>query len=72
MTFLKWLKLQKDRDDPVGDLAQDWIRDKCPKNFSILYLRGKSACLEALEAFREAKAEWLKHEMEITPKTKAI
>ncbi len=25
--FYTWLKEQKHRDDPIGDLAQDYIRD---------------------------------------------
>jgi hypothetical protein len=25
--FISWLRQQKDRDDPVGDLARDLIRD---------------------------------------------
>jgi hypothetical protein len=27
-TFIKWLKEQKDRQDPVGDLSRDVISDR--------------------------------------------
>jgi hypothetical protein len=29
MTFTSWLKHQRRRHDPVGDLARDVARDKC-------------------------------------------
>lgn len=31
LTFWQWLKHQKDRDDPVGDLSRDAIADRCHK-----------------------------------------
>ncbi len=64
MTFEKWLKKQKKRNDPVGDLARDFIevnrlyktKDKCDKD----HLRKHnaiSACYIALEIARD---EWEK------------
>jgi len=29
MTFRQWLKQQRYRDDPVGDLARDFLADEC-------------------------------------------
>lgn len=31
ITFRQWLKLQRWRDDPVGDLARDLLDDPCAK-----------------------------------------
>jgi hypothetical protein len=31
MTFRQWLKQQRYRDDPIGDLARHFADDKCAK-----------------------------------------
>lgn len=68
--FIPWLKEQKFRDDPVGDLAQDLIADRrfTGKYFSEFrkYLHEVNACDGALAALRKARAEWLhlKHRYE--------
>jgi hypothetical protein len=31
MTFNRWLRQQRDRDDPIGDLSRDYI-DDCRRN----------------------------------------
>lgn len=55
--FLAWLRDQKDRDDPVGDLAGDFIRETrnggAPWGPDFV-----AACEEAREAREEAYAEW--------------
>ena len=63
MTFKKYLESIKDKDSPQGDFAQDALRDKTfpwekanDPNSGCLsvsdYLRVRSACWEAKEAFR--------------------
>lgn len=67
-TFGTWLKAQQHRDDNVGDLAQDFIRDirrtayRRPSDWtpSKLFNRMKAsnASAIALCAWRTAKREW--------------
>lgn len=63
MTFLAWLRLQVDRDDPIGDLAADTFRlKKHPYNGGLpvwhQYLLGHGACPEAHEALDAAWKEY--------------
>ena len=65
-TFNKWLRKQAKRDDPVGDLAQDVMRDDRPVPHntrgawqSWLWFAG--ATTEAMQAFAEA---WREYEYE--------
>ncbi|NJC44494.1 UNVERIFIED_ORG: uncharacterized protein YozE (UPF0346 family) [Xanthomonas campestris] len=62
--FYRWLLLQKDRDDPVGDLAADVHRDSTfPMASRSLrkirsHLSSRGACDEALQALEEAWSEF--------------
>lgn len=71
-TFVRWIRRQTDRDDPIGDLARDFTHDK-PRvlqwfraedwpNASLnqLYhmLRFRFACSEALDTLVAAYREW--------------
>ena len=62
--FTTWLKAQRGRDDPVGDLARDAAADrhwpKAAKSLPRLldYLAGRGACPGAVEACRRAWAEF--------------
>jgi len=66
-TFGAWLKAQQERNDPVGDLARDFI-DACRwmKNDPMAMSPGSvtlqmaclNACSEAYEALDAAAAEW--------------
>lgn len=63
MTFLKWLKHQTYRNDPVGDLARDVSRDRGPGRFKtehawIRHLEERNACSAALAAVRRAWTEF--------------
>lgn len=62
INFKTWLYKQKDRDDPVGDLARDAIQDpKCPLRLEAwkAYLTlDIDACESALNAFERAKTEF--------------
>ena len=61
MTFIAWLKKQKDRDDPIGDLAKDFIDDTKRRNrrkFTVEYLRSVNACSDAIKAFNQATKEY--------------
>ncbi len=64
MQFKTWLSLQKDRDDPVGDLARDAIQDpnrplKLGDWREYLGNVGEAgACDGALTAFERAKTEY--------------
>lgn len=66
MTFYSWLKKQKDRDDPIGDLASDVLRDSTldtvKKSNSLAswrsHLNQKGAPSQAIEALEEAFTEW--------------
>ena len=66
MSFRTWLRSQRDRDDPVGDLAQDFERDGETKGRAfrsvggfIEYLEAQGACDGAIEA---AKSAWKEYE----------
>lgn len=63
MTFIPWLRQQKDRDDPVGDLARDLLRDPGREKIrSVVALRsrlsGGRVCQGALDAFEKALNNW--------------
>jgi len=63
-TFNEWLSEQRERDDPVGDLAGDAARDrKFPEIDSRVklmnYLFSRMACDDALRA---AKRAWKEYE----------
>jgi hypothetical protein len=52
MTFNRWLKLQIERDDPIGDVARDAARDdrRKPQNTLVSwrnFLSAASVCREA-------------------------
>jgi uncharacterized protein YozE (UPF0346 family) len=75
--FYHWLKKQKERDDPIGDLANDALRDKSfpmETNSSKViknYLLFKEACDEAIQALAEAYEEFktkIKYRSGISPK----
>ncbi|KCZ73643.1 hypothetical protein ANME2D_00715 [Candidatus Methanoperedens nitroreducens] len=62
-TFMNWLKGQKKRDDPVGDLARDVLQDSRTRRFTTYlqlrrYLdsRGVHNCVS--EACRRANDEY--------------
>ena len=63
-SFIDWLFSQKERDDPIGDLARDAISDGREnirgKRWQSLRQRmlAKAACAEACEALREAVREF--------------
>jgi hypothetical protein len=61
-TFLGWLRTQRTRDDPIGDLARDEGRDKLvePASFKHLarQLRAFRACKEAMWAAWHAWREY--------------
>ncbi len=62
--FYKWLIDQTDRDDPIGDLADDIIGDRdYPTTLSnveklVGYLELSGACYEAVEAMESACSEF--------------
>ena len=64
MTFYQWLMTQRDRDDPIGDLANDAERDDQAKQLmvdataTLDYLWSRNACHEAREAADQAWREW--------------
>jgi hypothetical protein len=64
MRFKRFLLMQLDRDDHIGDLAKD-VRtySECPRSNKILdwinHLRNRSACSEAIEALKDA---WIEYE----------
>lgn len=67
-SFGSWLKAQQHRDDPIGDLAQDFLADikrtehPWPSHWSVTTLRHRlefqCACDGAFEALDQAVAEW--------------
>ena len=62
-TFRDWLMEQSGRSDPIGDLAEDAAGDNdFPKSENLTayqrYLATCGACRPALDALREAWAEW--------------
>jgi hypothetical protein len=66
LTFTRFLRRQRRREDPVGDLARDWIADvgrgkprgayKLPA--LLRYLEDRNACQGALDAAEHAWREW--------------
>jgi hypothetical protein len=67
IAFGKWLKKQRHRDDPIGDLAVDLERDnklrrmrgEPPRRGPLLrYMRDRLPGTAAWEAFLEAEREW--------------
>jgi len=64
MRFEKWLKLQVDRDDRVGDIARDAQADSRQKPSQNTleawetFLSSAQACWEAMESLREAWEEY--------------
>lgn len=65
LTFTRWLALQKNRDDAIGDLASDVARDRDWHDSNrltlgdrIAYLRVKGACDDAIRALQDAWREW--------------
>lgn len=68
--FYSWIKKQKNRDDPIGDLAKDIISDrKFPKSIDNLkthtsYLVYKGACQGALDALNIAWNEYINYKGE--------
>lgn len=59
MTFEKWLKKQKKRDDRIGDIARDFI-DSNISNIKESFNK-HSPCEDAVESFVEAVEEWKKY-----------
>jgi len=64
MTFRQWLKQQRWRNDPVGDLARDFAEDGCArwlrsvKSIRRHILFAHNPCLGARTALEEAIAEY--------------
>jgi hypothetical protein len=62
-SFAAWLRHQRERDDPVGDLAHDFISDwnargiRTPAQLSLHLIRS-GACYEARLALRDAAREY--------------
>ncbi|MEJ5225042.1 MAG: hypothetical protein WHV44_11350 [Anaerolineales bacterium] len=65
MTFRQWLKLQRWRDDPVGDIARDFLDDPCAKGLRTVgsirrhVLYAHRPCTGAVEALDTAIGEYL-------------
>jgi hypothetical protein len=62
MTFRAWLRLQRDREDALGDLARDAAQDRRaprdPERFARYISNHPHACHEARRAARQAVATW--------------
>jgi hypothetical protein len=58
MKFETWLLKQVGRDDPIGDLAVDFKRQKDSLRCDEENLRKHKACKEAFEALKDAKEEY--------------
>lgn len=62
--FYTWLVQQKRRPDPIGDLAEDIIRDKTfpktrgTKQFLINYLKSKGASPDVIDVLKLAFKEY--------------
>lgn len=56
--FGEWLKRQKGRDDPIGDLAGDVLRDKNPWDGRIRSLRMRISDTEVVGALTDAAKEY--------------
>lgn len=65
ITFRQWLKLQRWRDDPVGDLARDFLDDSCAKWLRTVssirrhILNAHQPCSGAREVLKTAIREYL-------------
>lgn len=63
-SFREWISKQKDRDDPVGDLARDILQDKdwpassFRKVTCLKYLKSKTNWVVVLETFETAWEEF--------------
>jgi hypothetical protein len=63
-TFRRWLTEQRDRDDPVGDVARDILADGCasglsaPRSLRRHMVDAHAPIDPALDAFDRAEAEW--------------
>lgn len=64
-SFLDWLATQTRRDDPIGDLANDFGRDPPPERiitpgafYDWVRYRHTDVAPECLQAITEAAAEW--------------
>ena len=60
--FLAWLKKQRGRRDPVGELASDVLYDsRAPSEYEPLraHLVSRGACVGAIDALEQA---WLEYE----------
>jgi hypothetical protein len=65
-SFFKWLRAQVDRDDPIGDLARDYVEDKCsPRRGGypalashIRHAHHRDTDSLVLQAAARANAEW--------------
>jgi hypothetical protein len=64
MTFWLWLRQQRDRDDPIGDLATDALHDRHAPHGARAFERyllihassgARDACRQALAAWRGAR-----------------
>lgn len=66
MNFYRWLRTQKHRDDPIGDLSRDILRDSRRKPSSRrgwrTFLEDGRACDGALEALEAAWDEYTYNE----------
>lgn len=59
MKFESWLRKQKHRDDPIGDLANDFITSKT-KTIKDSF-RKYSPCYDVIETYNEACDEYLEY-----------
>lgn len=63
VTFRKWLRKQRGRNDMIGDLAGDAFADRDWKGRTPLSLRRRILsvhhCDEAIEALDAARDEWV-------------
>jgi len=61
MNFETWIKKQKHRDDPIGDLAKDFIRGQKIKKFKTILesMNYFGACDDAVKSLRKAKRQYL-------------
>jgi hypothetical protein len=61
--FSRWLRRQRDRDDPVGDLAADFCSDRTARGIRtpgelLRHMARSGACHEARLALRDAAREY--------------
>ncbi len=60
MKFTSWMKKQRDRDDPVGELARYYVQLGEPKIFDFNYLKINGVSVHLLRAHRQATVEFQK------------